>query len=482
LLALLVFFAADPYLWPDPIGRLRDSIFYHANYSTGAAEVQNASYPLWQPFFWLFWSPIWWNRGVFPFPFDLIIFPFALSGLKRLWDRQRIFALWLAVGIVFLLFWPTKWPQYIVMLTVPLSLAASQGFRGVWDELAEWWRTRRPGTPRAYERSDLRRALPWLVPGILAFALLTILPLIFQFGISMTDFNSGSIRDGFNGGLWRAISGGLTGQEEAIPSDYTVRPNKVNFSGLTAYPVTLNYITQNGVLFFDVFWTLISVLMQLALGLAAALLLWQKGIRLGKFWQALFILPWAIPEMIGVLMWLNIIQPTSGWLALAAAQFGPGSFFGRLQMALDQSNSLWLLYFLVPAIWYGFPFMMLATSVGLRSVPRAVFDAAAIDGASPAQAFRFVTWPLLLPLLLPALIVRGIFAFNQFYLFQVFGYGDATLAALSYIVFNPNSRFGPNGGHFALSAAINIVTVLFLIIFVVLFNRLSKAGEGVTYA
>ena len=73
-------------------------------------------------------------------------------------------------------------------------------------------------------------------------------------------------------------------------------------------------------------------------------------------------------------------------------------------------------------------------------------------------------------------------AFNQFYLFQVFGYGDATLASLSYNVFNPNSGFGPYGGHFALSAAINIVTVLFLITFVVLFNRWSKVGEGVAYA
>ena len=143
---------------------------------------------------------------------------------------------------------------------------------------------------------------------------------------------------------------------------------------------------------------------------------------------------------------------------------------------------MWLLYFLLPAIWYGFPFMMLAASVGLKSIPRQVFDACAIDGASPWQTFRYITWPMLLPLLAPALIVRGIFAFNQFYLFQIFGYWNATLATLSYNVFNPNSGYGTYGGQFALSAAINIITVVILFAFVILFNRWSKAAEGVTYA
>jgi len=89
---------------------------------------------------------------------------------------------------------------------------------------------------------------------------------------------------------------------------------------------------------------------------------------------------------------------------------------------------------------------------------------------------------MLVPLLIPAIIVRGIFAFNQFYLFQAFGFGSATLATLSYNVFNPNSGFGRSGGQFAVSATINIITVILLMLFVMLFNRWSKAGEGVTYA
>ncbi len=477
LLAVAVFFAADPYLWPDPLGRLRESVFYHAGYASGAAEVQNASFPAWQPFYWLFFSPYWWHKGVFPFPFDLLITILAVLGLKRLWERDRLFALWLGIALLFLLLWPTKWPQYIVTLSVPLSLAAGHGMGSAWEGIVSGWRT-----PRLPERSDLRRALPWLVPGLVAFALFTLLPLVFQFGVSMTDFNSNSIRDGFNGGLWRAFSQGVTGQAEMVQADISVRPKEVQYTGLTSYPFVLDYINQNGILFFDLFWTILSVLLQAALGLGVALLLWQRGVRLGKFWQALFILPWAIPEMIGAVMWFNIFQFDWGWLALAAVKFGPESFPGSFYAALGSSNSLWLVAFLLPGIWYGFPFMMLASSIGLKSLPRSVAEAAALDGANPWQSFLYVTWPLLLPLLVPALIVRAIFAFNQFYLFQVYGYGDATLAALSYNVFNPNSGFGPNGGHFAFSAVLNILTVLFLVIFVMLFNRWSRAGEGVTYA
>src|SRR6185369_11191857 len=85
LMAFVIFLLSDPYLWPDPIGRLKESVLYHAGYASTASEVQNADFPAWQPFFWLFFSPYWWQKGVFPFPFDLVITIFALVGLKRLW-------------------------------------------------------------------------------------------------------------------------------------------------------------------------------------------------------------------------------------------------------------------------------------------------------------------------------------------------------------------------------------------------------------
>lgn len=473
VLTVVIFFIFDPYLWPNPIGRLSGSIFYHTGYSTSATEVQKAGYPMWQPIFWLFFSPTVWHKGVFPFPFDPFITILALLGLKRLWNKERLYVLWLGIAIAFLLIWPTKWPQYIVTLTVPLSFAAAEGVFFFRDNVLN-------------VKTETRRALPWLVPGLIVFAILTIFPLIFQFGVSLTNFNTASIRDGFNGGIWRSISQGITGQLPTMPAgEIGTRSDKVNFVGLNLYPNVLSFITySNGwsMLFFNVLWTVLSVLLQCGLGLGVALLLWQHGVRLGKFWQALFILPWAIPEMIGAMMWVNIFQRDWGWLYLAADKFGKDSFFAVFANGLDKSPSMWLIVFLLPAIWYGFPFMMLAASIGLKTISREVLDAATIDGASIWQTFKYVTWPLLLPLLIPAIIVRGIFAFNQFYLFQAFGFSDSTLATLSYNIFNPTNGFGGYGGQFAVSATINIITVILLMFFVMVFNRWSKAGEGVTYA
>ncbi|MBI5944302.1 MAG: ABC transporter permease subunit [Chloroflexi bacterium] len=479
LLAIAIFFAFDPYLWPNPIARLGESIFFHAGYASGAAEVEDAGFPIWQPIFWLFFSPRVWHGKVFPFPFDPFIATLALFGLKRLWTKERLYVLWLGIGLAFLLAWPTKWPQYIVILTVPLSLAAAETIFIFGDNLRRWRQTRKTRARVHYNKTEIRRAIPWLVPGLITFAILTLFPLIFQFGVSMTNFNSASIRDGFNGGIWRSISSGLTGKLPTMPANLTAHPDKVNFVGLNSYPEVFKFISYSNnwsILFFNVLWTVFSVLLQCGLGLGVALLLWQRGVRLGKFWQALFILPWAIPEMIGAMMWVNVFQRDWGWLYLAVDKFGESSVFAVFVNALNQNPSLWLAVFLLPAVWYGFPFMMLAASTGLKTVPREVLDAAAIDGAGIWQAFRYVTWPMLLPLLLPAVIVRGIFAFNQFYLFQAFGFRNATLATLSYNVFNPARGFGAAGGQFAISATINIITVILLMIFVLLFSRWTRSG------
>ena len=480
LLAIAVFFAANPYLWPNPVGRLKESVFYHAGYASGAAEVQSANSPIWQPLVWLGMS-VPWNQEAFLLLLDPFITLLAAFGLARLWKKERVYVLWLGIGLFFLLVWPTKWSQYIVMLTVPLSLAAAHGVTVlIVQPIQNWLTTRKSRQAKVVARYDIRQALPWLIPGLVAFAVFTLLPLIFQFGVSLTDFNSISIRDGLNGGLWREVWGGLTGQIPATQPELPFRSTEIHFTGPSSYLPVLDEITSRGVLVFNILWTIVSVALQTALGIGAAMLLWQNGIKLRRGWEMLFILPWAIPEMIGALMWLNVFAPTTGWLSLAVQTYGnkiPFAFF----MGWEKSANMWAAVLLIAAVWYGFPFMMLAASAGLKLVPLEVFDAAQLDGANAWQTFRHVTWPLLMPLVVPAIIIRGIFAFNQFYLFQAF-HISGTLATLSYNLFNPSGGFSDMNGQFALSAVLNILTMLILIGFVILFNRWSKAGEGVTYA
>ena len=90
-----------------------------------------------------------------------------------------------------------------------------------------------------------------------------------------------------------------------------------------------------------------------------------------------------------------------------------------------------------------------------------------------------MTLPLLLPLLGAAFVVRGVAAFNQFYLFWVLGtdFQTTTLSTFSYSLFNSSS--GP--GLFAVSAAINVVTFIALAVLVAWFLRWRSRQERVAY-
>jgi hypothetical protein len=147
LLSLATFIAANPFLWPDPLWRLENSLFYHAQYSSDANPDR---FSPWQPLVWLATSlPQATARAaprLFLLRLDLWISLLALLGLDRLWRKQRVYVLWLAVGLLFLLVWNTKWPHYILILTAPLCLAAAEGAQRLFVDPLRSLLARRSGT------------------------------------------------------------------------------------------------------------------------------------------------------------------------------------------------------------------------------------------------------------------------------------------------------------------------------------------------
>jgi len=157
--AMVVFFVLDVSLWRDPFERLYQSLTFHMQYSQGE-HVQQSGYPWYQPFTWIFTSsPAQWHPQVFfYFGFDGLISLLALPGIRREWKARRWLVVWLAAGALFLLAWPTKWPQYALTVTPPLCIMASATLRrfhhwareteNYWEYLSEmlpkpqkwfWW-------------------------------------------------------------------------------------------------------------------------------------------------------------------------------------------------------------------------------------------------------------------------------------------------------------------------------------------------------
>jgi 4-amino-4-deoxy-L-arabinose transferase-like glycosyltransferase len=166
LLALAIFFALDIHLWSSPLDRLYDSLTFHLRYSQGQ-HVEEVGYPWYQPLIWVFTSaPADWHPNVFfYFGFDGLIAILAFAGIGREWRERRWLAVWLVAGIVFLLLWPTKWPQYALTVTPALCIMAAES----WRRFVGWVRAQE--SYWGYLEGMFPRPGRWLWIAVGAFAL-----------------------------------------------------------------------------------------------------------------------------------------------------------------------------------------------------------------------------------------------------------------------------------------------------------------------
>lgn len=135
VVSVAMFFLFDPYLWPHPIDRLTKSLLFHEVFQDSRLVLQY-HYPWWQPLRWLSSFSANYDlgpAGAFLIDVDTLVFALAIIGLPRLFKKEPLFFCWLAVGLLFLLAWNTKWPQYTLIILAPFSMAAAQGALTVWD-------------------------------------------------------------------------------------------------------------------------------------------------------------------------------------------------------------------------------------------------------------------------------------------------------------------------------------------------------------
>jgi len=132
-----VFWMLNPALWREPVARLVDMLLFHVRYSQGA-NVQASGYPWYQPVLWLS-QPVPWHRQVFFYiGLDGLIFWLAVGGAYLERRTRPWLVVWLVGGLVVLLLWRTKWPQYALVLVPPLCLAAASALRRLVHQARDW--------------------------------------------------------------------------------------------------------------------------------------------------------------------------------------------------------------------------------------------------------------------------------------------------------------------------------------------------------
>ncbi|HUZ62779.1 MAG TPA: sugar ABC transporter permease [Acetobacteraceae bacterium] len=176
-----------------------------------------------------------------------------------------------------------------------------------------------------------------------------------------------------------------------------------HYVGLAQYRRMLTDPELRQALFNTLWWTAGSLVLQFLLGLGLALLLVRPFVG-RRLVQALVFLPWAVPSFLAGLVWAWLFNPVIGpiphWLAAIGLQKTPTNILAEPGVAMWGP--------IIANVWFGIPFFAITLLAALKSVPDALYEASAIDGAGPWQRFFHVTLPFIAPTIAITVMLRTI--------------------------------------------------------------------------
>jgi len=176
---------------------------------------------------------------------------------------------------------------------------------------------------------------------------------------------------------------------------------KLDFVGLKNYVMYLTDPTFWRVLGHTIYFTVGAVTVEVLLGMALAVIVNRLGYGMGII-RTLLMIPLMVSGIIVALMWKILLDPTLGIVNyfLRSLSLPTSAWFGSPSSAMPS--------IILVDTWWQTAFVFIVLSAGLRSLPQEPFEAAEVDGASGWQAFRYLTLPMLSPVLLTVLIFRTI--------------------------------------------------------------------------
>jgi len=179
------------------------------------------------------------------------------------------------------------------------------------------------------------------------------------------------------------------------------------FVGWRNYLAVLSDPAFHSALWNTVVLVVVAVHIELAIGLGMALL-FASGLPFRRFLLVAVLAPYAVSEVIAVVMWRFLFDPDAGPITLLLQALG----LPILDWSFEPSHAMILIALLT--IWLHLPFTFIILYAARLAVPSDLYEAARIDGATPLQCFRRVTFPLMGPAIVVALLFRYIFAFRIF--------------------------------------------------------------------
>jgi multiple sugar transport system permease protein len=223
-----------------------------------------------------------------------------------------------------------------------------------------------------------------------------------------------------------------------------------------------------GAVFYSVFYTAIATFGKFALGFWLALLL-NNHFPLKSLLRAIVLLPWIVPTVLSALAFWWIYDPQFSIISYLLVDV-----LHIRSTNIDFLGNPWSARFslIVANIWRGIPFVAISLLAGLQTISPSLYEAAMLDGASAWQRFRYITFPMMMPILAIVMTFSIIFTFTDFQLVYAITRGGPVnsthlLATLAF-------QRGIAGGELGEGAAIAVSMIPFLV-FATLFSYFGLA-------
>ncbi|RLE08502.1 hypothetical protein DRZ78_00945 [Candidatus Aerophobetes bacterium] len=283
---------------------------------------------------------------------------------------------------------------------------------------------------------SMRKLTPYfmLLPAIVVLFFIAIYPMIFSFWVSLHKWYLGKPH------LFPFV--GLRNYYTVIFEDSIFRKSLVNTLILMVICIPVEFI----------------------LGMMLAVLLNRDDIKGKKIFRTCFIMPIVITPVVAGVLWKFQFHPSYGIINYLLSLIGTK----KIEWLADPRFAL--LSIMIVDMWQWTPFMFLVLYAGLLFLSKEPLEAAKIDGASEWQLFRYLTIPLLTPIIVVVLLIRTmdiIKLFDTVYVLTRGGPGDATEVLTLY-----NFRVGLNYFYMGRAAAISWIIAAIIILLAQLYLRI----------
>jgi arabinogalactan oligomer / maltooligosaccharide transport system permease protein len=300
-------------------------------------------------------------------------------------------------------------------------------------------------------------AYGYVAPAMIGMLVLVFFPFFYGIALSFTDTTL------FNENLpfrerWIGLDNFI-----AILGDFDIVTT-------TAEGTVVNYQNFYWTLMVTVIWTVTNVTVGVSFGFLLALALNTEGFKGKTVYRVLLILPWAIPNYITALVWRGMFHPQFGVINQFLQMFGfePVRWFDGVVSSFMTG--------LVTNGWLSFPFMMVVILGALQSIPRDMYEAAEVEGASRWQQFRSITLPLLRPTLVPAVVLSVVWTFNMFNIIFLVSGGEP--GGANEILITKAYKIAFEQYQYAYAAAYSTVIFIILLVYGYFQTRVTRATES----